>query len=48
LIAAPGGTEAARAGSKPEVIFADLDAEQVRAAQARLPYFKDRLSLKLT
>lgn len=48
VIAAPGGTEAARAGSKPEVIFADLDAEQVRAAQARLPYFKDRLSLKLT
>ncbi|MCR9170483.1 MULTISPECIES: carbon-nitrogen hydrolase family protein [Marivita] len=48
VIAAPGGAEAVRAGSEPEVIFADLDRAKVQAAQARLPYLKDRLSLKLT
>ena len=48
VIAAPGGAEAVRAGSEPEVIFADLDQAKVKTAQARLPYLKDRLSLKLT
>lgn len=48
VIAAPDGTEAARAGSEPELILADLDPEKIRQAQARLPYLKDRLSLKLS
>jgi len=48
VIAAPGGQEAARAGAEPEVIYADLDAGQVRIAQAKLPYLKDRLSLRLS
>lgn len=48
VIAAPGGTEAARARFEPEVIIAELDPEQVRQAQARLPYLTDRLSLNLS
>ena len=46
-IAAPNGTELARAGTAPEFLFADLDIELVRAAQQRLPYLADRLSIQL-
>lgn len=47
LIAAPDGTELARAGHQPEVVFADLDPARVTAAQTRLPYLQDRLSIDL-
>lgn len=47
VIAGPNGQESARAGPAPEVITADLDPAQVAAAQARLPYLKDRFALKL-
>lgn len=47
FIAAPDGTESARAGDTPEILYAELDPAKVSAAQARLPYIKDRLSLAL-
>lgn len=47
FIAAPDGEELARAGHAPEVITADLNMARVPAAQARLPYLKDRLALSL-
>jgi len=47
VIVAPDGTRAAQAGSAAEVIFADITQEQVQAAQARLPYLRDVLDLKL-
>lgn len=47
LIAAPDGTEAARAGSSPEILIADLDRARVTAAQSRLPYLQDRLPIGL-
>ena len=37
-IAAPDGSDAARAGSGEQVIYAELNAESVTAAQSRLPY----------
>ena len=40
-IAAPDGSDAARAGSSEELIVADLDMERVTAMQARLPYLRD-------
>ncbi|MEM7122763.1 MAG: carbon-nitrogen hydrolase family protein [Pseudomonadota bacterium] len=40
-IAAPDGSDAARAGSDEELIVADLDMERVTAMQARLPYLRD-------
>lgn len=47
VIAAPDGGEAARAGAAPEIIYADLSKNRVRAAQARLPYLKDRGEIRL-
>ena len=47
VIANPDGTEAARAGANAEVIYADLTAAQVTAAQDRLPYLTDRTALHL-
>lgn len=47
VIAAPDGEDIARAGSGAEIIFADLSAARVAAAQARLPYLSDRGSLVL-
>ncbi len=47
FIAAPDGEEIARAGSQSEVIYATLRLDKVQAAQARLPYLKDRKALKL-
>ena len=48
-IAAPDGSDAARAGSEECVIAAELDAEQVQVSQARLPYLEgvQQLSGKL-
>ena len=37
----------ARAGERPEVLYATLDMARVAAAQARLPYLQDRLTLDL-
>ncbi len=42
VIAAPDGSEDARAGSAIEVLYADLDIARVKAAQDRLPYLNDR------
>lgn len=42
FIAAPDGTELARAGSQPEIIRGTLEIGKVAAAQARLPYLEDR------
>lgn len=47
VIAAPNGTEAARAGDRPEILFADLDKARIKAAQARLPYLRDRGQIRL-
>lgn len=47
VITAPDGEEVWRAGSDPELIFADVDRRRVKAAQDRLPYLKDRFNLKL-
>ena len=47
VIAAPDGVELARAGALPELLFAKIDPERVRAAQARLPYLQDRHRLNL-
>ncbi len=40
-IASPVGEDLARAGGAEEVIVAGIDPQQVAAAQARLPYFRD-------
>jgi len=48
FVAAPDGQELARAGAEAEVIYATLDLNKVAAAQARLPYLKDRAGLCLT
>lgn len=45
FIATPDGQELARAGAQPEIIYGTLQLEKVPAAQARLPYLKDRQSL---
>jgi predicted amidohydrolase len=47
VIAAPDGAEAARAGTGPEVIYADLEKARVKRAQARLPYLIDHSSIEL-
>jgi nitrilase len=47
VIAAPNGTEAARAGTAPDIIYADIDPENVSAAQTRLPYLQDCKTLQL-
>ncbi len=47
VIAAPDGTEAARAGAKAEIIYADLETARVTAARQRLPYLTDRHTIKL-
>ena len=39
-IAAPNGTDKARAGSTAELIIAEIDIESVEKAQARLPYLQ--------
>ena len=39
-IAAPNGSEAARAGVAEELIIANVDIESVQKAQARLPYLQ--------
>lgn len=46
VIAAPDGTEVARAGSNPGLILADLDPARIGAAQARLPYLGDRKTFR--
>ena len=48
VIAAPDGVEAARAGALPIVIYADVDKARQTAAQERLPYLKDRLTIDLS
>lgn len=40
--AAPDGTTPARAGSGPELLFADADPEHIRASRAANPYLSDR------
>ena len=45
VIATPDGQELARAGVQPEIIYGTLLLDKVSAAQSRLPYLKDRLSL---
>lgn len=47
VIAAPDGTELARAGRDPELLFANLDKRAVDQAQKRLPYLKDRSAIQL-
>jgi predicted amidohydrolase len=47
VIAAPDGQEAARAGDTPQVIYADLDPENVSWAQDRVPYLSEMDSLRL-
>jgi predicted amidohydrolase len=47
VIAAPNGTELARAGRGSEILYALLDPAMVRKAQLRLPYLLDRTSLDL-
>ena len=47
VIVGPDGTRAAQAGGAAEVIFADITAAQVEAAQSRLPYLRDVTGLKL-
>jgi predicted amidohydrolase len=47
VIAAPNGTELARAGRGSEILYASLDPAMVRKAQLRLPYLLDRTSLDL-
>lgn len=47
FIAAPDGSEVARAGNGAEIIYGRLQLDKVAAAQARLPYLKDRAHLKL-
>ena len=48
VIAAPDGTEAARAGAEPEILYADLTTPKVKSAQARLPYLQDRSGITLS
>lgn len=47
VVAAPDGSEVARAGAGPEILFAVLDPARIGAAQARLPYLQDRMTLDL-
>ena len=47
VIAAPNGTELARASRTSEILYASLDPAMVRKAQLRLPYLLDRTSLDL-
>lgn len=47
VIAAPDGAEIARADAAPAIISGALDKMRVTAAQSRLPYLRDRHSLKL-
>lgn len=46
FIVAPDGQELSRAGTQPHIIFGRLQLDKVSAAQARLPYLKDREQLK--
>ncbi len=45
-IAAPDGSDAARAGNGEELICAELDMKLVAAMQARLPYLRDIKALR--
>mgnify|MGYP001828909211 FL=1 len=47
VIAAPDGSEAARAGSGVEVLLTDIDPSRVRSAQGHLPYLHDLKTLRL-
>ncbi len=47
VIAGPDGREEARAGAEPTILYAQLDPQRVRDAQARLPYLTDRHALRL-
>ena len=47
VIAAPNGTEAARASTAPTILFASIDKADVTTAQARLPYLIDSAQLRL-
>ena len=47
VIAAPDGTEDARAGLATEVLYSEVDIGRVKTAQGRLPYLNDRKHIKL-
>lgn len=47
VIAAPDGSELARAGADAQFLFADVDPARVLAAQKRLPYLEDRKMLRI-
>lgn len=47
-IVSPGGAELAVAGQGEELIAAEIARDQVQAAQARLPYLRDRTKIKGT
>jgi nitrilase len=46
VIAAPDGTEAARAGANPGIMFADLHKDLIAAARSRLPYLRDQGAIR--
>ncbi|XHY15873.1 (R)-stereoselective amidase (plasmid) [Pseudoseohaeicola sp. NH-UV-7] len=48
VIAAPDGIEVARAGASATIIYGDIDKSRVAAAQKRLPYLKDGLTIDLS
>ena len=47
VIAAPDGVEIARAGRRPDILFADVSRERAVAARRRLPYLQDRKAIRL-
>jgi predicted amidohydrolase len=46
VIAAPDGVELARATDAPEILFATVEKTRVKQAQNRLPYLRDRSTLR--
>lgn len=46
LIATPDGRELARASAEPQILHGTLQLDTVSAAQARLPYLRDRETLR--
>ena len=47
VIAGPDGTEVARAGTEPEILYANLDKTRVSEARQTLPYLEDRHLIRL-
>ena len=47
VIATPDGRELARANAEPHVLYGEMQLDTVTAAQARLPYLRDREILNL-